>query len=326
MNFAAARPRGCRRRDAGDHRAGLVSFFPQLRFGNADAQGMPTPVQQVPPSPEALAQMVKNIPSGPRILPRLQRLLRDGNVGLQEILEPIRVDQGIAARVLQIGNSPAFSKGARCQTIEESINRLGLRRVYEVVSSALCSEALVRPVVSYGLRPEEFWKLSLSAGIAAECLAVRTGEDRNAAYTIGLMHGLGMVVIDSWLQGVDPQARLIYRGFEAEYSFDEAARLKFTQAEAAAAMLEFWGFPGEMTGPLRHQYQRDVPAEHMRMVALLRTAKWLRNLASGVHPPPPETMEPRQLQLLKLHQSELSALLDEVRNRMQESRDLLAGG
>lgn len=286
---------------------------------------MPSVLPPAPPSPDHLARTARTIPSGPRILPRLQRLLRDGNVGLQEILEPIRIDQGIAARVLQVGNSPVYSKGSRCQTIEESINRLGLRRVYEVVSNALCSEALVRPLAAYGLRAEEFWKLSLATGIAAEVLAVRTGEDRNAAYTIGLMHGLGMVVIDSWLQQSAPSVRLTYRSFDAEYGADELAHLKFTQAEAAAAMLTHWGFPAEMTGPLTHQYGRPVPAPHARMVALFRAAKWLRNLASGVLPPPPENFDPIQLQLLRMQQSELSGLLDEVRARMQESRDLLAG-
>ncbi len=276
------------------------------------------------PTPEALARAVQNIPSGPRILPRLQKLLRDPNVDLQDILDPIRVDQGIAARVLQVGNSPAYCKGAPCHSIDESINRLGLKRVYEVVSGALCSQAMARPLPAYNLRAEEFWKLSLAAGIAAECLAVRIDEDRNTAYTTGLLHGLGMVVIDGWLRTAAPQARMTFRSFAGEYGQDEVACLGFTQAAAAVAMLEMWGFSTDMTGPLKHQYDRQVPAEHARAVALLRTAKWLRNLASGVHPPPPEIMDPSQLQLLKLQQSELSGLLDEVRGRMQESRDLLA--
>ena len=287
---------------------------------------MPSVSQPVRNSPEAVARAVKTIPSGPRILPRLQRLLKDSDASLQDILEPIRIDQGIAARVLQVGNSPVYSHGTPCQTIEESINRLGLKRVYQVVSSALCSESLVRPLNAYGLRAEEFWKLSLAAGISAEVLAVATGEDRNAAYTIGLLHGLGMVVVDSWLQSADPRARLTYRTFEAEWNVDEIVLLGFTQADAAAAMLRLWEFPAELIGPLQYQYSRLVPAEHARMVALLRTAKWLRNLAAGTLPPPPETMDPAALQQLRLPQSQLDGMLDEIRGRMQESRDLLAGG
>jgi len=279
---------------------------------------------QKAPSPQFLARCVKNIPSGPRILPRLQRLLADGNSSLEDIIAPIRLDQGIATRVLQISNSPFYSKGAHCQTVEESINRIGFRQVYSVVSNALCSESLVRPLKGYSLKAEDFWKLSVAGGLAAERLAVLADEDRNVAYTIGLLHGLGMVVIDSWLQETMPAVRLTYRTFEREYSLDEIARLNFTQAEAAAALLEHWEFPSEMIVPIRLQYATEVPAEHVRMVAVLRLAKWLRNLASGVYPPPPETPDQGSLQVLRLNQSQMMGLLDEIRTQMQESRDMLA--
>ena len=276
------------------------------------------------PSPQFLARCVKNIPSGPRILPRLQRLLADGNSSLEDIIAPIRLDQGIATRVLQISNSPFYSKGAHCQTVKESINRIGFRQVYNVVSNALCSESLVRPLKGYSLKAEEFWKLSVAGGLAAERLAVLADEDRNVAYTIGLLHGLGMVVIDSSLQETMPAVRLTYRNFENEFGHDETGQLNFTQAEAAAALLEHWEFPAEMIVPIRLQYAAEVPAEHGRMVAVLRLAKWLRNLASGVYPPPPECPDPASLHVLHLNHSQMEGLLDEIRIQMQASRDMLA--
>ena len=217
--------------------------------------------------------------------------------------------------MLQISNSPFYSKGAHCQTVEESINRIGFRQVYNVVSNALLSESLVRPLKSSSLKAEEFWKLSVAGGLAA--------EDRNVAYTIGLLHGLGLVVIDSWLQETMPAVRLTYRTFENEFGHDEIAQLNFTQAEAAAALLEHWEFPAEMIMPIRLQYAAQIPVEQVRMVAVLRLAKWLRNLASGVYPPP-EAPDPGSLQVLHLNQSQMEGLLDEIRLQMQESRDMLA--
>jgi HD-like signal output (HDOD) protein len=155
---------------------------------------------------------------------------------------------------------------------------------------------------------------------------VLAGEDRNVAYTIGLLHGLGMVVVDSWLQETAPAARLTYRTFEHEFGRDEHAQLQFTQAEAAAALLTHWEFPAEMILPIQLQYAAEVPAEHRRMVAVLRLSKWLRNLASGVFPSPPEFADPGQLQVLRLSQTQMEGLLDEIRLQMQESRDMLAAG
>ncbi len=55
-------------------------------------------------------------------------------------------------------------------------------------------------------------------------------------------------------------------------------------------------------------------------------SEWLRNLASGVYPPPPECPDPASLQVLHLNQSQMEGLLDEIRIQMQESRDMLAAG
>jgi HD-like signal output (HDOD) protein len=133
-------------------------------------------------------------------------------------------------------------------------------------------------------------------------------------------------VIDSWLQETMPSVRLTYRTFEHEFGRDETALLTYTQAEAAAALLEHWEFPSEMIMPIRLQYAAEVPAEYERMIAVLRLAKWLRNLAAGVYPPPPEVPDPGSLHLLRLTQDQMSGLLDEIRTQMQESRDMLAGG
>lgn len=285
---------------------------------------MPAMHPPTQPSPESLARGVKNVPSGPRVLPRLQQLLADGNSSMQEIVDPIRRDQGIASRVLQMSNSSYYSKGARCSTVEESINRIGFKQVYSVVSNALCSDALVRPLVGYGLKAEEVWKISVAGGMAAERLATAAGEDRNISYTIGLLHGLGMVSIDSWLQLNRPGTKLTYRDFQHEFGRDEAGLVGFTQAEAGAALLELWGFPAAMVLPVRHQYSAQVPAEHARMVALLRLAKWLRNVVAGIYPAPPETADETQLRLLKLSQSQLDNMIAEIREEMQETRDMLA--
>ena len=87
-------------------------------------------------TPEDLVREVKHLPSAPKVLPRLKQLLCDGNSAMHEIVAFIRLDPGIAARVLQVGNSAYFSKGVRCFTVEEAVNRVGYDQVYELVNYA----------------------------------------------------------------------------------------------------------------------------------------------------------------------------------------------
>src|SRR6185369_15331136 len=110
----------------------------------------------------------------------------------------IRLDPGIAARVLQVANSAYFAKGVRCFTVDEAVNRVGYDQIYELVSYAVESQVLVRPLDVYRIEADELWKMSVAAALAAELLADRTGVNRESAYTVGLLHCVGMVAIDEW--------------------------------------------------------------------------------------------------------------------------------
>src|SRR5689334_17624189 len=91
-------------------------------------------------TPDDIAREVKHLPSAPKVLPRLKKLLADTNSVLSEIVALVRLDPGIAVRVLQTANSAYFSKGVRCATVEEAVNRVGYEQIYELVSYAVASQ------------------------------------------------------------------------------------------------------------------------------------------------------------------------------------------
>ena len=50
-----------------------------------------------PLAPSDIVQAVKHLPSAPQVLPRIKRLLTDCNSSIEEIVELIRLDPGMAA-------------------------------------------------------------------------------------------------------------------------------------------------------------------------------------------------------------------------------------
>jgi HD-like signal output (HDOD) protein len=132
-------------------------------------------------TPDEIVRAVKRLPSAPKVLPRLKELLSDGNSAMHEIVSLVRLDPGIAARVLQMGNSAYFSPGGRCLTVDEAVNRVGFDQVYQLVSYAVASSVLVRPLETYAIEAEELWRRSVAGALAAEVLAERSGPDREVA-------------------------------------------------------------------------------------------------------------------------------------------------
>lgn len=270
-------------------------------------------------TPDDIVRELKTLPSAPKVLPRLKRLLGDGNSSMHEIVSLVRLDPGIAARVLQVANSAYFSKGVRCLTVEDAVHRVGYDEVYSLVSYAVAAQVLVRPLSAYEIHADELWRMSVACALSAETIAERSDQDRDVAYTIGLLHNLGMVAIDEWAARTGRQLLLPSAGFPRESTSSERVELGFTQAEAGGALLQAWDFPPAMSDPVRHQYGPRASTAHAKMACLLYAAKWLRSTVCArtpaARPGAPEIM---YLQPLGLSPQTLAWCAPEISKRLNE--------
>jgi HD-like signal output (HDOD) protein len=281
----------------------------------------PFPGHALPTADEVVRQLT-HFPSAPRVLPRLKRLLSDANSSMHEIVTFIRLDPGIAARVLQMGNSAYYGNGNQCYTVDEAVNRVGYNQIYELVSYAVASQVLIRPLAAYRIEADDLWKMSVACALSAEYLAALTGEDQSIAYTVGLLHGVGMVAIEEWLTKHPPVDRFESRGLPREAMEAERARLGFHQGEAGAALLRLWEFPAVMTEPVRCQYAPRLTSAHQRTACLLHAAKWMRTAICSPGPLPARP-EPVILQTVRLTAGQLESGLATVQDRLAAVSSLL---
>lgn len=274
------------------------------------------------PAPDEVVRTLEHIPSAPRVLPRLKQLLSDGNSAMHEVVTMVRLDPGIAARVLQIGNSAYYSQGLRCYTVDEAVHRVGYNQIYELVATAVASQVLVRPLAAYGMEADELWQRSVACALAAEALAERLEVDRDIAYTIGLLHGVGQVAIDEWIYHHHPGLSFSPGPLPFETCLSERQVLGFHHGEAGAALLRLWEFPPVMSEPVRWQFLPRGTAAHYKFAALLHVAKWLRTAARDAAAPlnlPDNVL----LRSLNLGLPDLHRLAVEVRARLANVSRLL---
>lgn len=241
-------------------------------------------------TPGEIVKSVPHLPSAPKVLPRLKALLQDGNSALDRIVSMIRLDPGLAAKVLQVGNSLYFFTGARCHTVEDAVARIGYNEIYALVSQAVSMQGLLnRPVVVYRMDADAMWARSVCCAIGSEAIASRVGVDPAAAYTLGLLHGIGMIAIDEWAHNTGTELKLAIHAFPTEATRSERAYFGFTHADVGSCLLEGWDFPEEIADPVRFQYSPGSAASWPALAALLVAARWIRSavLTPRGHPLPP---------------------------------------
>lgn len=265
-----------------------------------------------------IARTLRYPPSAARVLPLLKRMLQDMDVSIHQIAEIIRLDPGIAARVLHAANSAFYNRGGRCLSVDMAVNRIGFDHIYEMVANAVAEQVLVIPLASYALEADEFWLGSVACAVAAERIAQDRDLDPNVAYTLGLMSGIGMVAIDQWLQANDPHIVLFKRDFPRDHVDSERVLLGCTNSEVGALVLQSWEFPSEMSLPLRWQYEPWEAIGHRQLAAMLHCAKWAAAqacLADDRSLPLPDN---RALATIGLAPRQLVPLVPAVRARLRD--------
>jgi HD-like signal output (HDOD) protein len=273
---------------------------------------------------EEVVSGLKFLPSAPRVLPQLYSLLRAGDPTLQQVSGLLRLDPGLTARVLKMGNRFSAARGEHCLSIEDAINAVGFDAIHAMVSQVADEQVLARPLGLYGLDADEYWRSSVTCALAAEVLAEHTGEDTSMAYTVGLLHSAGMVAIDQAVSAFEPTLTMAPRDFPREFADAERAWLNFTQAEVGGALLRSWNFPVTMIEPIRWQQTPLGSPGYARMACLLYAAKWVRAVIcaddeAGAAPLPP----PIILQPLRLTQERLAKLVVDVRVKLGSVRNLV---
>ncbi len=137
---------------------------------------------------------ITGLAAAPHHLPRLAELLRDPNADVSEIEDIIRCDPNLTAGILKWCNSAAHCRSEPVDNIEDGLLRMGFNTVVDLVMMLVGKEM-------YALPPEAethltgLWDHCLLTGILTRKLALKRDGMIGVAFTAGLLHDIGKVLL-----------------------------------------------------------------------------------------------------------------------------------
>jgi len=221
---------------------------------------------------EIIIEAASELPPVPQILPKLQAKLRDVNSEVGDIVNLLKMDAQLTATIVRISNSAAYVAATKNQNLEDAINCLGFREVYSAVATAISRQMLDKEMPAYRLGPGELMCQSLACAVLMKQFAIlNLDENPDSAYTIGLLHGLGKVIINQHFIKCGFQ---VYTSDKDEELFPDLERelLGFDNTQAGAQLLKTWNFPEESTEPIEFMLKPLEAPEHDRMACQLNIA------------------------------------------------------
>jgi putative nucleotidyltransferase with HDIG domain len=188
---------------------------------------------------------VDKLPSAPEIARRTLATVNRDNASLNDLSALIARDQALAARLLRIANGAYYAVRGRVTSIPQAVTMLGFARVRDLVLSLSVWGALEGAGATARRFRRKLWIHSSMVAAAARMLAERTQKDAANAFTAGLLHDVGKLVLglrlgDSYWELLEDSAE---DGGAAEV---ERTALSCDHAVVGGWLLQLWGMPPDL--------------------------------------------------------------------------------
>lgn len=212
----------------------------------------------------------RELPSLPAVLMPLLRYL-DKPLDSQDVHEIVRLisqDKSLAARCLQIVNSPLFGCPREVESIQAAIVALGLERIHEIAVS--CSMLKLGPAVWYEIGPSVFWAHSLACALVSRDLASKIGfPDPAKAYTAGLLHDVGIAAL-LWVAPREfSRAVQLSRSERIPLYEAEKKTLEVTHVEAGKVIAESWHLPQDLIDAIAYHHSPEKAPRNSALASIV---------------------------------------------------------
>jgi putative nucleotidyltransferase with HDIG domain len=277
-------------------------------------------------SADRLIDRVQHLPPAPTVVTELLKLFGDPNRNVDRIVELIGYDPSLTAEVLKRCNS-AFFRGAEPATdIFESVTRLGFFEVYSVVTTLVGARNLALARNQNALDAGALWRHSVTTAVAASTLARRVLGNEALAFTAGLLHDVGKLVLAS-VEGAAYE-RVLRENGGAGIALAKAEEIAFGASHAAlgARLLARWGLPRDITlVVLHHHHTAAAAAPFERLTATVQLANYFAHHLAVAPDAPSLALpaNPEMVTLLQLNADEIASLFEQTKLDLQRVQELL---
>ncbi len=256
---------------------------------------------------------MEGLPTLPPIVQKLNAMIEDERISIQQIAEVIEKDQVITTKVLRLANSAFYGFPKKVSTVQNALMLLGINVIKVLIITSSIFEILHKEDVG-------LWEHSIGVAACAKIIAeMRELKDPQEIATAGLLHDLGRVIqkvgfkeeysklLDKLKQGKEP--------CEAEIDI-----FGLNHAEMGAFLMRQWNLPDRLIESVEHHHSIEKAKQFKKEVAVIHLADVLvnargygRTIRKRVPP-----LNEKAFKLLKLDFSDIKNVYIKLEPRLYE--------
>jgi putative nucleotidyltransferase with HDIG domain len=234
---------------------------------------MPDQPTDVTARMERIISDVRRLRPMPTVVHQILRAVEDPHTTANSICDLIRMDQALTAQVLQMANSALLGYGPTCSSISDAVMRIGFNRLRTLVIGVTTSGPLTRRLSGYNLQEGDLYRHSLAAAMAAQRIArFLRYPDPEEAYVAGLLHDMGKMVLDQYMQ-LDYQEVMKYiQEKQVELVIVEEQLFGIDHAGVGGLMATRWNFPVLLSDAIRFHHTPSLARTKQELASIVNVA------------------------------------------------------
>ena len=212
--------------------------------------------------PEALIGKIPNLQSPSPTVVQLLNLLNDPDADFDEITATVRRDVALSVKLLAVCNSTSYGLAKQVASVEQAVLYLGHGEIHQLIMALSFSGPIGVELPGYDIEARTLWRHSLVTALVTPRvvgLSQQLNADTSTAYTAGLLHDIGKLVIG---QSLDVPSRdrihAFVEGGEGSLLAAEKAVLGCDHAEIGACLLRQWRLPEIIVEAVEHHHHPPV--------------------------------------------------------------------
>lgn len=211
---------------------------------------------------EVIARL-KQLPSLPSAVSEVLSSFANEDVDVDKVAQQIARDQGLTARVLRVANSSFYGLQTKVGTIHEAVVVLGFRAVRSMVLAVGMNGAF-RVDQCPGFDAPAYLRHGVGVALAARGLAPLVHQSPELAFTAGLLHDIGELVLASNFSKPYVEVLAYRRHHDCFTTEAERAVLGMDHAEVGGLLAETWRFPAAIREAVAyHHGPADTSADSL---------------------------------------------------------------
>ncbi|MBN1477200.1 HDOD domain-containing protein [Candidatus Sumerlaeota bacterium] len=276
---------------------------------------------------EHILERIHEIPPMPDVVLKVLELAEDEECSAKDLVEVIKLDQGITLRVLRLCNSAHYGLPRQVHSLQDALVFLGNSTLVNFILTSYVTDHLQAANAGYGLAAGDLWRHAVAVALASDIIGQHHSrrKDTGLLFTAGLLHDMGKIILNDYL--LAELHRIDEHLSATGCSFIEAERavIGHTHAEIGGHLADHWNLPQVLVNAILHHHEPLQAEEHTQEVAVIHLANILcLSLGYGLgRDGLRHHFEPEALKLLGLTENDLLALAADLHSSFEKAVALI---